>query len=200
MENVAQLLISQLVPSNIDEQSSENLFTSKNKPVPPSLITIPNKISLPISNFLTSENSAYNQDKPSQDYFEARKLSHSLENYAAKTIVDITSIGDVHATLESIKNIQIKGKLSRTYFVGLPLAITLHVYDTKKILDVIPVRGVHAIFHALKNNVPVTQQIAMVLVLLMKKNGESVAKSIYHLNYGPLVFLLYIDLFTISIF
>lgn len=106
IENIAPSLAFHLVPSNIDEHLSENLFTSEIKPVLPFLIALANKTSLPTSNSLISENCANNQDKPSQDYFEVQSLAHILENYEAKTILDTTSVRVVHGILESIKNTQ----------------------------------------------------------------------------------------------
>lgn len=79
----------------MDEHSTENLFTLESKPVPLSLIAVLNKLSLPISNSL-SEYSTHNQDKLSQNYFEGWSLSNTLKNYEAKTIVDTTSVGDIH--------------------------------------------------------------------------------------------------------
>lgn len=141
------------MPSNIDEHLPDNLFTPENIPTPTSLIATPNIPSLHTKNSLESTKSAWNQGKPSRDYFEGLPLANALQKYGAKTILDITPVG-----------------------------------------------GVRAIFHALENNDPVAQQIAKVLVLLPKKDGESVARSMYRLNDGPLGFPLCIDLSAMSTF
>lgn len=112
MKHVVQSLASHLMPSNIDNHLPENLFALENKPVPQSLIIVLNKTNLPISNSLISENSAHNQYKPSQDYFQGQNFFHTFENYEIKTIIDTTNIGGIYATLESTKSTQKQGKPS----------------------------------------------------------------------------------------
>lgn len=67
-------------------------------------------------------------------------------------------------------------------------------------LDVHAVRVVHAIFYSLKNSDLIAQQIATESILLLKKDRESIAKSIYCLNDGPLDFPLCNNLFALSAF
>lgn len=96
IENVTKLLASYLIPNNIYDHLLKNLFTLESKLIPSSFITVPNKPSLPTSNFLISENKALNLDKPSQNDLESQSLSYTFENYETKTIINTTSIRGIY--------------------------------------------------------------------------------------------------------
>lgn len=101
MDNVTESPVSRLLPSNIDKESPDNLFTTENISTT-SLIATPKRPSLHIHNSFESSESARNQGKPSRDYFEGLPLINALQKYDAKTIMDITYVGGVHAIVHDL--------------------------------------------------------------------------------------------------
>lgn len=103
MENVTDLLVSRILPRNIDEHSPDNLFTPTNIPIPTSLIATLNKLSLHTINFLESTKSDRKKGK-SKLGLPWRPAPYKCATKILKTILKITYVEGVHAIIHTLEN------------------------------------------------------------------------------------------------
>lgn len=104
MENVTELPSSHFLPINLIKSLLGNLFTLEKTTIPLFLLAMPNKSSLPISNFLEFIKRACNQGNSSQDNFEGQSLISMLKKYNAKIINKIAFVQGIYIIDFALEN------------------------------------------------------------------------------------------------